>query len=75
MKKLVVLSGGLVAVGSAALIGAGVAMSQPVATLNVVGEPYQKALQILKARGTRDTSADHSAVCCRRRTAWSTARR
>ena len=51
MKKLVVLSGGLVAVGSAALIGAGVAMSQPAATMNVVGEPYQKALQILKAQG------------------------
>ena len=51
MKKLVVLSGGLVAVGSAALIGAGVAMSQPATQVNVVGEPYQKALQILKAQG------------------------
>jgi hypothetical protein len=49
VKKLVVLSGGLVAVGSAALIGAGVAISQP--QMNVVGEPYQKALQILKAQG------------------------
>ena len=51
MNKLVVLSGGLVAVGSAALIGAGVAMSQPATQLNVVGEPYQKALMILKSQG------------------------
>ena len=53
MKKLVVLSGGLVAVGSAALVGAGIAMSQPGGSqyLNVVGEPYNKALQILKAQG------------------------
>lgn len=51
MKKLVVLSGGLVAVGSAALIGSGIAMSQPASNLNVVGEPYNKALQILKSQG------------------------
>ena len=51
MKKLVVLSGGLVAVGSAALVGAGVAMSQP--AMNVVGEPYNKALQILKQQGVK----------------------
>ena len=54
MKKLVVLSGGLVVAGSAALIGAGVALSQPgpdMSSYNVVGEPYQKALQILKAQG------------------------
>lgn len=53
MNKLVVLSGGLVAVGSAALIGAGIAMSQPVSSYNVVGEPYQKALQILKSQGVK----------------------
>jgi hypothetical protein len=53
VKKLVVLSGGLVAVGSAALIGAGIAMSQPVSNYNVVGEPYQKALQILKSQGVK----------------------
>jgi len=53
VKKLVVLSGGLVAVGSAALIGAGVAMSQPATQVNVVGEPYQKALQILKSQGLK----------------------
>ena len=51
MKKLVVLSGGLVAVGSAALVGAGIAMSQP--NYNVVGEPYQKALQILKSQNVK----------------------
>lgn len=52
MKKLVVLSGGLVAVGSAALVGAGIAMSQP-SSLNVVGEPYNRALQILKSQGVK----------------------
>ncbi|MGZ8812934.1 MAG: hypothetical protein ACXWZI_02830 [Mycobacterium sp.] len=52
MKKLVVLSGGLVAVGSAALVGAGIAMSQPSgSSMNVVGEPYTKALAILKGAG------------------------
>ncbi|MDT7766252.1 MAG: hypothetical protein QOC63_5672 [Mycobacterium sp.] len=56
MKKIVVLSGGLVVAGSAALIGAGVALSQPAgdqSSLNVVGEPYQKALQILKSQGVK----------------------
>ena len=57
MKKLVVLSGGLVAAGSIALIGAGVALSQPGqpdgSSLNVVGEPYNKALQILKSQGVK----------------------
>ena len=54
MKKLVVLSGGLVTAGSAALICAGVALSQPDASsYNVVGEPYQKALQVLKSQGVK----------------------
>lgn len=54
MKKLAVLSGGLVVAGSAALIGAGVAMSQPdLSGLNVVGEPYNKALQLLKSQGVK----------------------
>ena len=54
MKKIVVLSGGLVTVGAAALIGAGVALSQPDASsLNIVGEPYQKALQVLKSQGVK----------------------
>ena len=53
MKKLVALSGGLVAAGTVALIGAGVALSQPgdASSYNVVGQPYNKALQILKAQG------------------------
>lgn len=55
MKKLVVLSGGLVAVGSAALVGAGIAMSQPsgASYSNVVDEPYGKAIQILESQGLK----------------------
>ena len=54
MNKIVVLSGGLVAAGAAALIGAGVGLSQPdQSSLNVVGEPYNKALQILKSQGQK----------------------
>ena len=56
MKKLVVLSGGLLAAGSAALIGAGAAISQPapdMTSYNVIGEQYQKALQILKSQGVK----------------------
>ena len=55
MKKMVVLSGGLVVAGSAALIGAGIALSQPqdMSSYNVVGEPYSKALQMLKSQGVK----------------------
>lgn len=54
MKKIVVLSGGLLTAGAAALIGAGVALSQPdQSSLNVVGEPFNKALQILKSQGVK----------------------
>jgi hypothetical protein len=56
VKKLVVLSGGLVVAGSVALIGAGVALSQPgqdMSSYNVVGEQYGKALQILKSQGVK----------------------
>ncbi|OBI82624.1 hypothetical protein [Mycobacterium sp. E740] len=54
MNKLVALSGGLVAVGSAALVSAGIAMSQPAANnFNVIGEPYGQALQILKKQGVK----------------------
>jgi hypothetical protein len=56
VKKLLVLSGGLVVAGSAALIGAGVALSQPgqdMSSYNVVGEQYNKALQILKSQGVK----------------------
>ncbi|GAC1411255.1 MAG: hypothetical protein NVSMB60_32990 [Mycobacterium sp.] len=56
MKKLVVLSCGLIAAaGSAAVMTSGAALSQPgqgdQSSLNVVGEPYQKALQELKSQG------------------------
>jgi hypothetical protein len=56
VKNLVLLSGGLVVAGSAALIGAGVALSQPqpdMSSYNVVGEPYNKALQMLKSQGVK----------------------
>jgi hypothetical protein len=48
------LGGGLVAAGSIALFGAGIAASQPNPNaVNVVGEPYMKALQILKSQGVK----------------------
>jgi len=55
VKKFVVLSGGLVAAGTVALAGAGIAMSQQgsLSGYNVVGEPYQKALQVLKSQGVK----------------------
>jgi hypothetical protein len=53
-KQLLVLGGGLVAVGSIALLGSGIATSQPNSSaINVVGEPYMKALQILKSQGVK----------------------
>jgi hypothetical protein len=56
VKQILVLSGGLVVAGSAALIGAGAALSQPqpdTTSYNVIGEPYNKALQILKSEGVK----------------------
>lgn len=55
MKKLVVLGAGIAAIGSAALISSGVASSQPVdmSAYNVVGEPYSKAISILKSQGVK----------------------
>jgi hypothetical protein len=56
VKKLAVLSAGMVAAGSVALIGAGVAISQPntnANSINVVGEPYAKALQVLKSQNVK----------------------
>jgi hypothetical protein len=56
VKKIVVLSGGVLIAGSAALIGAGMALSQPQTDgsgYNVVGEPYNKALQVLKGQGVK----------------------
>jgi hypothetical protein len=59
VRKLVVLSGGLVAAGTAALVGAGVAISQPgqpgaaPSPYNVTGEQYGRALAILKSQGVK----------------------
>ena len=56
MKKLIALGGGLLAAGSMALMAAGTATSQPSSTsVNVVGEPYLKALAILKSQGVKAT--------------------
>ncbi|WP_018599768.1 hypothetical protein [Mycobacterium sp. 155] len=54
-KQLLVLGGGLAAAGAITLFGAGTAASQPNsgAAVNVVGEPYMKALQILKSQGVK----------------------
>jgi hypothetical protein len=56
VKKLAVLGAGVFAVGSVALISAGVATSEPnpnTNSLNVTGEPYGKALQILKSQNIK----------------------
>ncbi|UXA15890.1 hypothetical protein [Mycobacterium sp. SMC-4] len=55
MRKLVVFSGGLVAAGTVALFGAGVAISQPSDSHphNVLGEQYGRALAILKSQGVK----------------------
>jgi hypothetical protein len=56
VNKLVVLGAGIVAAGSAALLSAGLATSEPapdMSSYNVVGEPYNKALQILKSQGVK----------------------
>jgi hypothetical protein len=56
VNKLVVLSGGMIAAGTVALIGAGVAISQPstqTSPYNVVGEQYGRALAILKSQGVK----------------------
>lgn len=56
MKKLVALGGGLAAAGTIALLGAGIASSQPdMSGYNVVGEPYLKAVSILKSQGVKAT--------------------
>ena len=55
MRRLVVLSGGFIAAGTAALVGAGVAISQPAqeSPYNVTGEQYGRALAILKSQGIK----------------------
>ena len=57
MKKLVVLGAGVLAAGSVAVFSAGAAVSDPVDTsaYNVVGEPYGKAVAILKNMGVKAT--------------------
>ena len=57
MKKLVVFGAGVLAAGSVALLSAGAAVSDPVDTsaYNVVGEPYGKAVAILKNMGVKAT--------------------
>ena len=52
MKKLVVLGAGAIAVASAALLHPAVAVADP-SSLNVVGEPYAKAMTILKSQGAK----------------------
>lgn len=53
MKKLVVLGAGVIAATSIGLISAGLASSQPANPngMNVIGEPYYKAVKILKGQG------------------------
>lgn len=55
MRKLGVLSAGLVVAGAAALVGAGVAISQPAqeSPFNVTGEQYGRALAILQSYGIK----------------------
>jgi hypothetical protein len=55
VKKLVLVGAGAIAVAGAALLTPAVADSDPgsSAALNVVGEPYAKALAILKSQGVK----------------------
>jgi hypothetical protein len=54
VKKLVVLGATAVAATSIALLSTGIASSEPDANqLNVVGEPYNKAVAILKSQGVK----------------------
>jgi hypothetical protein len=56
VKKLVLLAIGVAAAASATVLSTGVAESDPsVASLNVVGEPYGKAMGILKSQGVKGT--------------------
>lgn len=57
MKKLVLLAVSAAAAASATVLSTGVAESDPpnVAALNVVGEPYGKAMGILKNQGVKGT--------------------
>lgn len=55
MKKLAVLGAGAIAAASVALFAPGVADSSPgsASSLNVVGEPYGRAIAILKSQGVK----------------------
>jgi hypothetical protein len=57
VKKFVLLGAGSIAVASAALVQPAVAVSDPAgpSALNVVGEPYAKAVAILKSQGVKAT--------------------
>jgi hypothetical protein len=65
VRKLAVLGAGTVAATSVALLSAGFASSEPAdaGMLNVVGEPYTKAIQILKSQGVKATfGGSHGSV-------------
>ena len=53
MKKLVVLGAGAVAASTIGLLSAGLASSDPASPsqMNVIGEPYAKAVKILHGMG------------------------
>jgi hypothetical protein len=57
VKKLVLLGASTIAVATAALLQPTLAGADPasVASLNVVGEPYAKAVAILKSQGVKST--------------------
>jgi hypothetical protein len=56
VKKLVLLAISAAAAASATVLSTGVAESDPTAaSLNVVGEPYGKAIGILKSQGVKGT--------------------
>lgn len=56
MKKLVMLAGGVCAAVSMAVAGTHAALADPsIDVLNVIGEPYGKAVGILKNQGVKAT--------------------
>ena len=57
MKKLIVVGAAAVAAGTIGLLNAGLATSDPVNPnqMNVIGEPYYKAVKILQGMGLKTT--------------------
>jgi hypothetical protein len=57
VKKLVLLGAGTIAVASAALLHPAMSVADPAgpSAMNVVGEPYAKAVQVLKTQGVKAT--------------------